>query len=38
VCPEASAMTLLLMRDLALMALMVGLLVVTFVTLYATRR
>ena len=31
-------MTLLLMRDLALMALMVGLLVVTFVTLYATRR
>lgn len=37
-CPEGSAMTLLLMRDLALMALMVGLLVVTFVTLYATRR
>jgi hypothetical protein len=31
-------MTLLLMRDLALMALMVGLLVATLVTLYVTRR
>jgi hypothetical protein len=31
-------MTLLLMRDLALMALMVGLLAATLVTLYVTRR
>jgi hypothetical protein len=31
-------MTLLLMRDLALMAVMVGLLAATLVTLYVTRR
>jgi hypothetical protein len=36
--PGDSDMTLLLWRDLALMALMVALLAVTMVTLYATRR